>query len=155
MDGGQDLAGLKEFMSRTGLPMIYLGYFSNPPPAALGIRYQYIPAFGHLDRPTLDVLPPGARPEILAISVCTLQGVLAKDKDLYSWLWRRQPIGKIGYSIYLYDLTGDADAHVSLAKTYLRAGPQALAEGELRKALAIDPANAEARRLLPAPNAPP
>jgi len=148
IDWGQDLIGVKSYMDREGLPMIYLAYFGNPPPAALGIRFQYAPGFGHLEPPSLDALPEGAPREILAISVCRLQGLLPGNRDLYAWLWGRKPIGKIGYSIYLYDLTGDASAHLNLAKAYLRAGPPALALVELRKVLALDPANAEASSLL-------
>jgi dolichyl-phosphate-mannose-protein mannosyltransferase len=148
IDWGQDLKGVKAYMDREGIPMIYLAYFGNPPPAALGIRFQYAPGFGHLDPPSLDILPPGAPREILAISVCMLQGLFPGNRDLYAWLWDRAPVGKVGYSIYLYDLTSDPAAHLHLAKTYLRAGPQALAAAELRRVLVLDPANGEAERLL-------
>ena len=148
IDWGQDLLGVKEYMERSGLPMIYLGYFSNPPPAALGIRYQYVPSFGALERPGTDVLPVGTPGEVLAISVCTLQAVHFQNKDLYAWLAGREPIARIGYSIYVYDLTGDASAHLGLARTYLRAGPRELAIPELEKVLKLDPSNAEATRLL-------
>ncbi|PYQ11866.1 MAG: hypothetical protein DMH00_07240 [Acidobacteria bacterium] len=148
IDWGQDLLGLKAFMDREKLPMIYLAYFGNTPPAALGIRYQYAPAFGHLERPPQDVMPPGIRREILAISVCSLQGVHLPEKDAYAWLAQRPRVGSIGYSIYLYDLTSDASAHLNLAKTYLRVGPAALAVPELRKVLMLDPRNVEAESLL-------
>jgi len=150
IDWGQDLIGVKSFMDREGLPMIYLAYFGNPPPAALGIHFQYAPGFGHLEPPGMDALPVGAPREILAISVCRLQGLLPGNRDLYAWLWGRRPIGNIGYSIYLYDITSDASAHLNLAKVYLRAGPQALAGVELQKVLALDPSNQEAAQLLAA-----
>ncbi|MCI0656032.1 MAG: hypothetical protein L0170_03060, partial [Acidobacteria bacterium] len=148
IDWGQDLIGVKRYMDREGLPMIYLAYFGNPPPAALGIRFQYAPGFGHLEPPNMDALPAGAPREILAISVARLQGLLPGNRDLYAWLWGRAPAGKIGYSIYLYDITSDVSAHLNLAKAYLRAGPQAMAAVELRKVLALDPANGEAAGLL-------
>ena len=148
IDWGQDLGGLKKLMDERKIPMIYLSYFGNAPPAALGIRHQYAPAFGHLEAPPPDVMPLGLRPQIIAISVCSLQGVHLREKDLYAWLAKRTPIGSIGYSLYLYDLTDDAGGHLELAKTYLRAGPQSLALPELQKVLALDPSNAEAARLL-------
>jgi hypothetical protein len=148
IDWGQDLKGVKEFMDRERLPMIYLSYFGNTPPAAYGIRYQYVPAFGHLERPPADLLPPEAGREILAISVNSLQAVHFEDKNLFRWLYAKKPIEKIGYSIQVYDLTGDAEAHLRLAEVYVKAGPRAFAVPELRRVLAVDPANAEAARLM-------
>ncbi len=148
IDWGQDLAGVKAYMEREGLPMIYLSYFGNTPPGVYGIRYQYVPAFGHLERPPETVLPPDLRREVLAISVNSLQAVHFEDKNLYRWLYARKPLEKIGYSIYVYDLTGDAEAHLRLAEVYLKAGPRSLALPELRRVLALDPGNAEATRLI-------
>ncbi len=147
IDWGQDLKGVKEYMDREGLGMIYLSYFGNTPPGVYGIRYQYAPSFGHLDPPPLDALPPGTPREILAISVNSLQAVQYQDKNLYRWLFSRKPLAKIGYSIYVYDLTRDADAHLRLAEIYLKIGPHALALPELQRVLALDPTNAEAARL--------
>jgi hypothetical protein len=154
IDWGQDLKGVKAYMDREGVPMIYLSYFGNTPPGAYGIRYQYVPSFGHLERPPEEPLPAGSPREILAISVNSLQAVQFEDKNLYRWLYSRKPLEKIGYSIYVYDLTGDAEAHLRLAEVYLKVGPRALALPELRRVLALDPSNGEAARLmatLPAP----
>jgi hypothetical protein len=147
IDWGQDLKGLKTFLDERNVPMVYLSYFGNAPPEALGIRYQYAPAFGHLEPPSRDVMPASMRPQILAISVCSLQGVHLRERDLYAWLGNRAPIGSIGYSLYLYDLTHDAAGHLELAKTYLRTGLKNLALPELQRVLAMDPSNAEASRL--------
>jgi hypothetical protein len=82
----------------------------------------------------------------------------------YDWLRERTPIAKIGYSIYLYDITGDAEAHFKLADAYLRAGGLSpMAISEVRKALALDPSNPDAQRMASAlhlsaaknPSAPP
>jgi hypothetical protein len=150
IDWGQDLKGVKAYMDREGLPMIYLSYFGNTQPGVYGIRYQYAPAFGHLERPPEETLPAGIPRQVLAISVNSLQAVHYDDKNLYRWLLSRRPIEKIGYSIYLYDLTGDADAHLRLAEVYLKVGPRALAAPELRRVLDLDPSNREAARLLAA-----
>ena len=148
IDWGQDLRGVKAYMDREKLPAIYFSYFGNVPPEVYGIRYQYVPAFGQLQRPTEEVLPPGMAREILAISVSNLQAVHFQDKNLFRWLYRRNPVEKIGYSIFVYDLTGDPEAHLRLAEVYLKAGPAGLAAPELRKALALDPSNSDAKRLL-------
>jgi hypothetical protein len=146
LDWGQGLKGLKRYMEREGLAMIYLSYFGSVPPAYYGIHYQPTPAPWEWPHAP-DVLPCGRR-EVLAISVTNLQGVSFKEQGLYHWLYSRTPVAKIGYSIFVYDLTRDADAHVQLAKLYLRYGPHHLVEPELQKALALDPSNQDARRLL-------
>src|SRR5262249_48241866 len=45
LDWGQDLKGLKNYMDREGIPVIYLSYFGTAPPSGWGIRYQYLPAW--------------------------------------------------------------------------------------------------------------
>jgi hypothetical protein len=148
IDWGQDLKGLGEYLKRQGNPMIYLSYFGNPPPSVYGIRYQYIPAYGYLLRPEIETLPEGLDRELLAISVYNLQGVHFADHDLYDWLRQRTPLARIGYSIYVYDITGDAESHFRLAQAYMKEGPWQLAPGELRKVLAVEPGNEEAALLL-------
>src|SRR5262249_49043320 len=133
------------------LAMIYLSYFGSAPPSYYGIHYQYVLAPGEQWKErSPEMLPLGVKKEVFAISVTNLQGVWLEDKDLYRWLYLRTPVAKIGYSIFVYDLTGDAEAHIRLAEGYMKVGPRSLAEPELRKALALDPSNPEARQLLAA-----
>jgi hypothetical protein len=148
IDWGQDLKGVRAYMDREGLPMIYLSYFGNAPPATYGIRYQYVLSFGGLREFPFAFFPEELERRVLAISVLNLQGTWFREPDLYHWLLGRTPIAKIGYSIFVYDLTGDADAHVRLATVYLRDGLPHLALPELRRALRLDPGHREAARLL-------
>lgn len=41
---------------------------------------------------------------------------------LFRWLWNRRPVAKIGYSIFIYDFTDDAEALAKLRETYFKAG---------------------------------
>lgn len=148
IDWGQDLKGLKAYMDREGIPVVYLSYFGTAPPAAYGIRYQYAPAYGTLRWFEFWLLPEGLKRQVLAISVMNLQGPWFRDPQVYHWLYRRTPVAKIGYSIFVYDLTNDADAHVRLAEVYIKDGQTSLAARELKKALRLDPSNSEARRLM-------
>ena len=86
--------------------------------------------------------------EILAISISNLKAVYFKDKDLYRWLDSATPIANAGYSIYVYELTGNPILQLNLAKTYLNAGPSPLAIPLLKEVLERDPGNREARELL-------
>jgi hypothetical protein len=134
LDWGQDLRGVKAYMDREGLPMIYFSYQGTAPVAYYGIRSQYLPSFGQLGPAPTDELPEDLTREVLAISVVNLQGVHCEDRDMFRWLYQRTPIARIGYSIFVYDLTGDADAHCRLAEVYTKVGLPSLAEAELRRA---------------------
>lgn len=148
IDWGQDLKGLKTYMKRNRLTWIYLSYFGTAPPSYYGINYQYAPGAYTLECCPGFPQPPGAR-DILAVSVVNLQDVMAGGRShFYDWLYKRTPIAKVGYSIYLYDITGDAQAHLKLADAYLRAGgllPMAISEAG--KALALDSSNPDVRRM--------
>jgi Dolichyl-phosphate-mannose-protein mannosyltransferase len=125
LDWGQDLKGLKAYMEKENLPIIYLSYFGTAPPSYYGIRYQYVPGKGNLEsRPPSDKVPAAAPRKILAISVYNLQDVSRPDEPLFRWLWVRQPVAKIGYSIFIYDLTHDHEGLMKLEETYVKAGTQ-------------------------------
>jgi hypothetical protein len=149
LDWGQDLKGVKAYMEREGLPMIYLSYFGTVPPAHYGIRYQYVPGYLPLEwPPPSDLVPQGVGREVLAISVFNLQEVWTPDKKLFRWLYRKAPVAKIGYSIYVYDITGDVEAHLRLAEAYIKSRLPNPAASELQKVLALEPSHSEATRLL-------
>ena len=57
-----------------------------------------------------------------AISVRNLQDASIPHIPLFGWLRLREPIAKIGYSIFVYDLTNDPDGLMQLEKTYAQAG---------------------------------
>jgi hypothetical protein len=149
IDWGQDLKGLQAYMARKHLPMIYLAYFGMGSPEAFGIHYQYVSGFGSAG-PTPELVPLGAEREMLAISVNELQSVFVGDRDRYRWLKARKPVAKIGYSIYVYDLTKDADGHFHLAEVYEKSNQADRAAHELKKVLTLQPENSFAKQHLQA-----
>jgi 4-amino-4-deoxy-L-arabinose transferase-like glycosyltransferase len=123
LDWGQDLKGVKTYMEKEKLPIIYLSYFGTAPPLYYDIRYQYVPGSWPLEwPPPADKVPAEAPRKILAISVCNLQDVSTPHNPLFRWLWIRQPVAKIGYSIFIYDLTDDREGLMQLEETYVKAG---------------------------------
>jgi len=100
IDWGQDLIGLKEYLSHNQIDKIYLAYFGKVDPSLYGINFDLLP-----DKPVKGYC---------AISVSYLAGLpyhLYKDLKLhyspphsYRWLSDFQPIDKIGYSIYIYKI---------------------------------------------------
>jgi hypothetical protein len=123
IDWGQDLKGLKAYVDKEKLPIIYLSYSGTAPASYYGIRYQYVPGTWPLEwPPTADLVSPEAPRKVLAISVFNLQDVFNAYNPLFRWLWSRKPVAKIGYSIFIYDLTGDAEALAKLEETYVKVG---------------------------------
>ena len=119
LDWGQDLKGVKAYMEKEKLPIIYLSYFGTAPPSYYGIRYQYVPGSWPLEwPPPADKVPPNAARKILAIGVYNLQDVSNSYDPLFRWLWLREPVAKIGYSIFVYDLTNDPEGLAKLEETY-------------------------------------
>ncbi|MBI2192149.1 MAG: glycosyltransferase family 39 protein [Planctomycetes bacterium] len=137
VDWGQDLPRLAAYLRETGREGILLAYFGLAPPDYYGIRWQYLPS----NDPNKDgawraaweqsgcFLQEG-EPRLLAISVTLLKGVPFTDHTVYSWLEARLPAARIGSSIFVYDITGDADAAERLLKIYEAYGPRELAERE-------------------------
>ena len=123
LDWGQDLKGVKAYMDKEKLSIIYLSYFGTAPPSYYGIRYQYVPGTWPLEWPLPAERIRATEPlKILAISVYNLQDVATAHNPLFRWLLVRKPVAKIGYSIFVYDLTNDPEGLMQLEKTYDKAG---------------------------------
>lgn len=72
-------------------------------------------------------LPPRpVAPSWLAISATNLHAVYYADPSLFSWLRDRRPLFAAGHSIFVYDLSGDADGLRRIARMLgaLRSGPE-------------------------------
>lgn len=104
LDWGQDLKGLKRFMSKRGIKRVRLSYFGTADPAHYGIDYEYLPsANSPLREP--PPLPAGEqRSPIVAISAYQYQAIDFENKDAYAFFHSYEPNDLIGYSILVYDL---------------------------------------------------
>jgi hypothetical protein len=60
--------------------------------------------------------------KILPISAIDLQDVFNARGPLFAWLRPHQPIAKTGYSIFIYDLSGNSEGLMKLEQTYAVAG---------------------------------
>lgn len=109
IDWGQDLKGLAQFLKEEGNPEILLSYFGTAVPEYYGIRYQPLPTlWAYPKSEHLNSEAPAK--EFLAVSVSNLQGTYFSRHDLYGWLLKKEPVRKIGYSIYVYDVTSDLES---------------------------------------------
>ena len=101
LDWGQDLKGLKRWMSERGVDQVGLAYFGTADPAYYGIRYTPLPDTGLFAGG--PIVPPRL-PGWLAVSATILSGAYGDDRSrtFYRPLRDRQPSTTIGYSIHLY-----------------------------------------------------
>ena len=108
LDWGQDLKGLQRYMERTGIEEVYLSWFGSTYPGAYGydIPHRLLPSYiyypGQVTGVPFNPLRPA--PGVYAISATNLQGVYFSDHDLLAWFRARQPLAKIGYSIFIYQV---------------------------------------------------
>lgn len=110
IDWGQDLGALDEWMAKHGVEHVWLSYFGEGRPDYYGITYTGLDSvpprlMNPLARPFLPQNPTAG---IYAISVSNLQGVAFANHDQFAWFRQQEPIAKIGYSIFIYEvkLTG-------------------------------------------------
>jgi len=105
LDWGQDLPGLKKYMERHNIKKVNLSYFGFSNPNYYGIDYDYLPSHHIFPVPNQVVPDRSIRKNgIFAISATMLQGVFLKNKNFYEYFRNLKPIGKVGYSIFIYSL---------------------------------------------------
>jgi hypothetical protein len=108
LDWGQDLARLKRYMDREGIPELKLSYFGPASPRHLGLRHEVLPGFNLYSRfesewPTCRSIQPG---DVVAVSVSNLVGFLQEDRDyLRRRFGDRQPEARIGTSLLVYRIS--------------------------------------------------
>lgn len=95
LDWGQDLKNLKTYLTEHGVKKLCISYFGRASMAYYKFQYMYLPETGELaERAQMDC--------VAAISATQLEGAYM-GAEKFRWLRERQPMAKVGYSIYLYD----------------------------------------------------
>ncbi len=135
LDWGQDLKRLKRFMDENKIERAYLGYFGTADPCYYGIHSIDLP--GPPSRCNKGQKNVSA--DHIAISVTHLQSVYFADKSSFAWLRSYEPVGRIGNSIHVYDINGDAAARGNLAVLYFKYGMVKDALRESRNAVDLAP----------------
>lgn len=105
LDWGQDLGSLRRWLDARGRNDVCLAYFGSADE-----RYYRFPNWAIAPNESLRA---GERPpcHYAAISVTLLEGVYHK-REWYTWLRARTPIARIGWSIYVYDITDVSEGRV-------------------------------------------
>ncbi|MBN1933568.1 MAG: glycosyltransferase family 39 protein [Anaerolineae bacterium] len=106
IDWGQDLKLLKRWMDEQDVQTIKLAYYGEGIPSYYGINFDpQICAPDRWQHPLHHDLYPGdPAPGVYAISANLLQGRNLADPDSYRWFREHEPIDKVGYSIFIYEV---------------------------------------------------
>ncbi|MGC8977368.1 MAG: ArnT family glycosyltransferase [Candidatus Ratteibacteria bacterium] len=134
-DWGQDLISLKDFLEREGNPEIMTNIFGVLPPEVYGIT-PYEPflyqVFMSLPEEKYHINSENPKKEYLVISVNCLAGLHYQDPDIFWYLKEKKPYAKLGYTIYVYDITKDIKIRERIAETLEKYGYKRQAERQKR-----------------------
>lgn len=114
IDQGQDLARLKAYMDKKGVKSAKLSYFGSIDPKDYNISYEYLPSpyfQPWVTKNGVFATESEARENcssitgIIAISVTNLQNLFLVNKSCFRWLHNYEPVKKIGYTIFVYNIS--------------------------------------------------
>ncbi|MCM8804569.1 MAG: glycosyltransferase family 39 protein [Candidatus Omnitrophica bacterium] len=121
VDWGQDLKELKKYLQKEGNPELMLNYFGSIFPETYGLIYEpflYPYFIANIPEKNYHFNSPFPEKEYLAISVNHLCGLLIEfilNPEIFDFLKKKEPKAKVGYSIYVYDITEDVEAREKMA----------------------------------------
>lgn len=106
LDWGQDLENLKMWLDEHEVEHVWLSYFGEGRPSYYNINYTGLDSFPPrlMNPQARPFYPHDPAPGIYAISATTLQGVHFANHDTFAWFRDREPLDKVGYSIFLYEV---------------------------------------------------
>jgi len=113
LDQGQDLKKLSRYIRENDIGKIKLSYHGMFDPSYYGISYEALPMAHYIPwSPDFTPKPDENYKEdcseqqgIIAISVTNLHNVHLINKSCFNWLNGYEPVERIGYTIYVYNIT--------------------------------------------------
>ncbi len=131
IDWGQDLKELKQYLQKEGNPELLLNYFGTILPETYGLIYEpFLYPFFIYNVPEKNFHFNSSFPkkEYLTISVNHLVGLPYEDTEIFNWLKEIRPKKKIGYSIFVYDITKDIKIREKMKELFEKYGFKKQAE---------------------------
>jgi hypothetical protein len=106
LDWGQDLGGLKDWMDENSVEQVWLSYFGEGRPSYYNINFIGLDSWPPrlMNPQARPFYPHNPAPGIYAISATNLQGVHFANYDQFAWFRDQEPLVKIGYTIFLYEV---------------------------------------------------
>jgi hypothetical protein len=122
VDWGQGLKQLGKYLKQNKITVpVFMCYFGVGDPHYYGIRYVpigFINNLEHDERPgdalTARDLADIKQKTLFVVSVTNLQATYYGDKKIFDWLKKLDPVKLAAGSIFVYDLTGNKEAIISL-----------------------------------------
>ena len=115
LDWGQQLIGLREYMTQENIPSVKLSYHGTADPTAYGVVHEPLPSYPY-NQWTSDTVPDillNPPSGVYAISANNLQGLRFKNHDLYETFRQRKPDAIVGHSIFIYRINGTVEGNPS------------------------------------------
>lgn len=138
LDWGQSFHALRAYLERRGIEQVNLSYYTYADPALYGVDYQPLPpATGAPPILSQRFDPP---PGVYVLGATTQQGVMVVDPDTFDWFRRREPVGRPGTALFVYQVAPHAHPPTWLAQCTRPRAPlssEAIAEGFGRDDLRI------------------
>ena len=135
LDWGQDFPALGLLLKNHGNPEVMVAAFSTA-----DVGYFIGPHQNILPDPNIQTSVEGhinslaPKVEFLVVSATFLQGLWLTDPRLFEWLRGREPLAKVGYSLFVYDVTHDAFSQRNVGLIYQRLRRDALVARQFRRA---------------------
>ncbi len=100
LDWGQNLWDLQAWMKAHGAMHVYYAHYSPARPQVYGIPADFLPP----DPRAVSFTPWEPSPGLYAIGVTLLQGPYLVDVNTYAWFRAREPLTRLGYALWLYEV---------------------------------------------------
>ena len=136
LDWGQDLKRLGRYVREEGGPEIILSYFGTASAEYHGVQAQQLMSTNAIHRRHMNSDRPTK--ELLVVSATQLQGPYLEPERRLTWLKDRKPLARVGYTLFVYDVTRDAGVHRRLDAVFGSLGDSLLAEHALTRARIIE-----------------
>ncbi|MEA3341993.1 MAG: hypothetical protein U9R15_18675, partial [Chloroflexota bacterium] len=114
LDWGQSFQTLETYLDEQGIEQVRLSYYTYADPVLYGINYQ--PIAPAPSAPPVLASRFNPAPGVYVIGATTLQGVMVVDPDTYSWFRHREPLGRPGNGLFVYQVSPHDESPTWLAQ---------------------------------------
>jgi hypothetical protein len=114
LDWGQDLPALRAYVEREQPSRVYLSWFGTTYPYLYGLDLEYRLLPSHFSYPYPGAAPRSAfnpahpAPGLYAIGATNLQGVGLAAGDVFASFRDREPLTRLGHSLFLYEISASS-----------------------------------------------